>query len=117
MPLTVDFQQCFVVSFDDVYTEVVAFGAFGMEGASAAFVIAWNRHADHVAANGAARRILLAAVDPMQSFNRPLPQVIIALRMQHETANVDESPLYLSQKQTGYAETQVRVSFRKGWVG
>jgi hypothetical protein len=87
-----------------------------VEGPSAALVVAGNRQSDHVAADGAAGRVFLAAVYPVQALHYPSAQVVRALGVQHKAADVDVPAFHFGQNFAYYAETQIGVSFYESWV-
>lgn len=48
MPFTVYLKQCFVISLDNIYIQVVAFGTLRVEGSPTTLVVAGHSKSNHV---------------------------------------------------------------------
>lgn len=93
--LAVYLEEGFVIGFDNIDIKVVTFSTLGVEGLLAALVVAGDGESDHVAADGADGGVLLAAVDAVQSLDCALGQVVGALGVEHEAADMDVPALFL----------------------
>lgn len=90
MSLTVYFQKRFIVGFDNVYLEIVSFGAFRVISSSAAFIGTRYSNAYHIAAYQTKTCVLATAINVVKSFDFSCTRLIVALRMKDKTRYMNE---------------------------
>lgn len=83
MALAVDFEKGLVVGADNVDAEPISLGALGVEGPSAALVIARHGDADHVATHRADIGIATTAINEVDALHTLIRQIVGAFGPQH----------------------------------